>query len=799
MRSLSLSISIACASAVALTSVLLPPGFASAAELEEIIVTARKQEESLQDVPISIQAIGGEQIAEQGIVDLQQLAPYTPNFSYLRAAGASDLYFMRGLGTFGSGIHFEPSVGQVFNGFFSTRSRLGRSALIDVAQVEVLKGPQGAIIGKNTSLGAINIVSNKPTEDFEANLSTQYNFEASEGFEVEGMISGPFSDRARGRAVINYRDTDGWVDNTVTGDALQVSEDLTARFMLDYDFSETVSAELMYQRTDFERQGKGRVIAGCLEYQPPAGPPHSIPRAESLGFNCGGVTDSNSTADLRRATPAGALFNSREPFTIESDLIGLTLTADFDSITLTSLTSYNDYNINDTFSGDQLDAERVSIENTEQYKQFYQEFRLNGSTESGRLDYIAGLMFFSGELDATQSFHAIAAAIGPPVPAINPAVSRNEFQSSETDSQAVFGQVDIHMNDQFTLSVGGRVTNEERDGSKAQIVGEVYTSDLNNAPVGCNTPTVPLSACTMGNDGMTPGGAITGNIDDTNFSYNVALQYSLDENNNFYISTATGFKSGGFDLRGAGNPASFIFGEEESTNYEIGGRHTLANDSLRFNWTIYHTEVDDLQVSANDPVLIQQIVAPADVTSEGVEVELLWATPVEGLTVNLAAAYTDATYDDFIGSCYLSQPETGTGCFNVGISAGQRAGVQDLKGKQLPVAPEWSSVLGADYRMSVGADLELALSAKYLYSDRQFMSIERDPLGVQEATDRIDASIILSSYSGDHPWSLALIGRNLTDELVHTFVNASTLSGSAVLTTNIEETRSIALRATVGF
>jgi outer membrane receptor protein involved in Fe transport len=779
--------------------VLLPSQFATAAELEEIIVTARKQEESLQDVPISIQAISGEQIAEQGIVDLQQLAPYTPNFSYVRAAGASDLYFMRGLGTFGSGIHFEPSIGQVFNGFFSTRSRLGRSALIDVAQVEVLKGPQGAIIGKNTSLGAINIVSNKPTDEFEASVSAQYNFEASEGVEVEGMISGPFSDQARGRAVINYRDTEGWVDNSVTGDALQVSEDLTARFIFDYQFNETVSAEVMYQRTDFEREGKGRIIAGCLEFQPPAGPPHSIPRAEGLGFDCGGVTDSNSTADLRRVTPGGALFNSREPFTIESDLIGLTLTAEYDNMTLTSLTSYNDYDINDTFSGDQRDAERVSIENTEQYEQFYQEFRLNGSAASGSFDYIAGLMFFSGDLDATQSFHAIAAAIGPPNPAINPAVSRNEFQHSETDSQAVFGQVDFHMNDQFTLTVGGRVTNEERDGSKAQVVGEVYTSDLNNAPVACNTPTVPLSACTMGDDGATPGAPITGNIDDTNFSYNVALQFSPDDNNKFYVSTATGFKSGGFDLRGAGNPDSFIFDEEESINYEIGGRHTLANDSFRFNWTIYHTEVDGLQVSANDPVLIQQIVAAADVTSEGVEVDLLWATPLEGLTLNLVAAYTDATYDEFIGSCYLSQPETGTGCFNIGISAGQRAGVQDLKGQQLPVAPEWSSVLGADYRIPVGSDMELALSARYLYSDSQFMSIERDPLGFQEATDRIDASIILSSYSNDRPWSLALIGRNLTDELVHTFVNASTLSGSAVVTTNLEETRSIALRATIGF
>jgi len=749
------SMSIACTWAIACTSVLLASQSAAAAELEEITVTARKLEESLQDVPISIQAISGDQIAEQGILDIQQLAPYTPNFSYITAAGASDLYFMRGLGTYGSGIHFEPSIGQVFNGFFSTRSRLGRSALIDVAQVEVLKGPQGAIIGKNTSLGAINIRSNRPTEEFEGSIAAQYNFEASEGFEIEGMLSGSISDNVRGRAVVNFRDTDGWVANTVTGDDLQQSEDLTA----------------------------------SLEYQPPAGPPHSIPRAEGIGFICSGATDVNSTTDLRRTTPGGAVFNSEEPFIIESDMFGLTFTADFDNSTFTSLTGFTSYDIEDTFSGDQLDAERVSIENTEEYEQFYQEFRINGSTSSESLDYTAGVMYFTGDLDATQSFHAIAAVIGPPNPAINPAVSRNEFQASETDSLAVFGQFDFHFSDRLTLSLGARVTSEEREGSKAQVVGEVYTSDLNNAPVACNTPTVPLSACTMGDDGLTPGGSITGKIDDTNTSYNVALQFAVSDNSNLYVSTATGFKSGGFDLRGAGNPASFVF----------GGRHTLANGSLRFNWTLYHTEVDDLQVSSNDPVLIQQTVAAADATSQGVEVDLYWATPADGLVLSFVGAYTDSTYDDFVGPCYLSQVENGTGCTNVTIGAGQRVGIQDLKGETLPLAPEFSAVFGADYTFPVGANMDLRLSAKYLYADDQVMSVERDPLGFLSATDRIDASVVLSSNSGNRPWSVAVVGRNLTNEIVHTFVNSSTLSGSAVVTTNIEETRSIALRATIGF
>jgi len=303
----------------------------------------------------------------------------------------------------------------------------------------------------------------------------------------------------------------------------------------------------------------------------------------------------------------------------------------------------------------------------------------------------------------------------------------------------------------------------------------------------------------MGDDGLTPGAPIPGDINDTDVSWNASLQYAFNDNHNLYFTYATGFKSGGFDLRGAGNPANFIFPEETSENFEIGGKHLFLDNTLRFNWAFYHTEVEDLQVSANDPVLIQQIVAAADATSEGVELDVLWATPIDGLSLSFVGAYTDAEYDSFTGSCYLSQVETGTGCINVAISAGQRAGVQVLDGEQLPLAPEWSFVAGADYNVPLG-NMEFGASVKYIYMDEQFMSIERDPAGFQGSRERVDATLSLSgSTAGGNPWTVALIGRNLNDELVHTFVNASTLSGQPIVTTNLEETLSLSLRASIGF
>ena len=268
---------------------------------------------------------------------------------------------MRGLGTYGSGVHFEPSVGQVFNGYFSTRSRLSRTALIDVAQVEVLKGPQGAIIGKNTSLGALNITSNRPTADFEGRMSVAYNTEASEGYEVQAIVSGPLSDRMRGRVVVDYQDVDGWVDNRVTGKTVQQKEDLTFRAMLDFDFSDSFTGEFLYQYSDLDRNGKPREAAFCFDEA----------AANGLGIECN-QDRANNTANLQRLAPGGALFDPGEPYTSESHLFGATLIWEFDTFDITSLTNFTSYDIADNFSGGITPVERAAIRNTEEFDQFYQ-------------------------------------------------------------------------------------------------------------------------------------------------------------------------------------------------------------------------------------------------------------------------------------------------------------------------------------------------------------------------------------------------------------------------------------------
>jgi outer membrane receptor protein involved in Fe transport len=712
---------------------------------------------------------------------------------------------MRGLGTFGSGAHFEPGVGQVFNGYFSTRGRLGRSALVDVAQIEVLKGPQGAIIGKNTSLGAINITTHKPTKEFEAKLDTQYSFLASDGFDVEAVVSGPLTDRIRGRAVVNYRDVDGWMENPA-GDSVQSAEDLTVRVMLDVDITDNIMAELMYQRSDFDRLGKGRTINGCLTFDPgPPGPPggnFSVAAAEAIGFNCNGVSETTIAQDIARETPTGAPFDTKEPFTLENDFYGLTLTADFENLTVTSLSGYFEYEITDRFDGDQNNSlspigggftpspgERISIQNAEDYDQFYQELRITSNTGlfDGAVDYILGGMYFSGEMNIFQAFHSVAGAIGRPT---GPALSRNEFAGSETESIAGFAQVDWHVNDRFTITLGGRVTDEDREGFKFQTAGEVYTSILDPSLCALFATSVPLAQCIP---------LLTGSISETNISYNASISYHMTDDHMFYFTNSTGFKSGGFDLRGAGDPGKFVFPKESTEHFEIGGKHTFVDGSLRFNWAAFHTNVQDLQTSANDPLIISQIVAPANITSQGFEWDIQWV-PVDNLLLTFTGTYAEAEYNRFFGACYLGQFETGTGCFNVvfpGGGAGQ--GVQDQAGQQAAFAPEWSFVIGGDYTWPVG-NMELTASAKWLYLDSFFTAVEHDPLSFQDSSNRIDASLVLSgNLARGNPWTLGLIGKNLTDEFIMSFSNSSTLSSQATVNSSIQQTRFIALRGTIAW
>ena len=327
------------------------------AQIEEITVTARKREESMQDVPIAITAIGGEALQAQGISTLETAAPSIPNLHHAQATISSDIFAIRGVGTSGSNVGFEQAVGMVYNGFFFGRSRFGRSTFLDLERMEVLRGPQGALVGKNTSAGAISFVPKKPTEAFEAYARVAYNFEGAEGTTLEGAVSGPFSDTVRGRIALRYNDHDGWVENNNTGKSEQSAEDLTARFILEWDITDSLGAEFMYHYGDFQHEGRNREWSACSPDNAVA-----IPAA-----------DPNAECNFDAVRSTLFVYNGEtivEPHDTRFDLFGVTLNWDLDGYDITSLTSWSEYDADDVWDIDQSVVERTNAEWHETYEQF---------------------------------------------------------------------------------------------------------------------------------------------------------------------------------------------------------------------------------------------------------------------------------------------------------------------------------------------------------------------------------------------------------------------------------------------
>ena len=717
---------------------------ASSPILEEVVITARKKEESLQDVPISVQALSGEFISEHGVIDIQMLAPYTPNFNYATAIGANDLLIMRGIGSIGGGPQFEPSVGQVFDGYFISRSRLGRAAFLDLARVEVLKGPQGAIIGKNTSLGAINITPAKPTDEFEASVTAGYSWEDREGEGFTGYVSGPLSDAVRMRVAGEYRDHDGWMKNTsdlAPDDTAGANETASGRVIIQADLSDSLAAELLYQRVDTTIKGKPRDVIWCH--------PNTRARIEAGGVLCG--RDQTTSAVAFGLDDYNALGKDR--MDIETNVYGLRFDWDLANFTISSLTGYSDYDIVEYFDVDQSPQFVSIFGNEDDYSQVTQELRIAGDTET--LNYLAGMFYMDNEVDFDQNLIA-----GP-----NPGsgawrnrfanVHRKQFVNVQTETISAFGQVDWLFSELYTATLGLRWTSEEREGEYLQYPTVSYSDT--RLPCGPGP-----QACTRLNPSDTFPSTLADKISGDKVSGNVSLQRFF-ENGMVYLSFARGTKSPGFAVTSAQTPDAFKFDGEETDSFEVGGKHEFLGNSLRLNWVLYYMLVDGLQISSLDPTLAVPVqnVVNADVDSKGAEAEITWAA-TDALTLSLALGYIDAAFDDHVGNCYNGQTAD-QGCMN---------GLQDMDGVPLPLNPEFSSVFGVDYIWYLGSGMDLKASFKWIHSTDYSTTITHHPESFQDDYDKLDLSLVLSGNHGDNAWKLALVGTNLTDEITYQFGEA---------------------------
>jgi len=734
---------------VAIASMALPVlSFAQA--LEEIVVTATKRSVGLQDVPIALSVMSGDTITSLGLRDMEDVSVYMPNVTLSQAAGASQI-FIRGVGS-GNNFGFEQSVGTFIDGVYFGRDRNARAAFLDVERVEVLKGPQSTLFGKNTVGGAINITTVRPSEEFKGFVQASY-MDESNGIGLIGGVSGPLSDSVRGRLVAKVYENDGFMTNTSPGgsDGPQ-RDDSVIRGSLEWDVSENLSVFLKAEHGEFDVTGRNYKITTSTPTSTSLyGLGDDANFADSLGFN-----HNQSVSGL----PGRADFDNND-----SDIFQVDVEYQMGEFSLRSISAYTDYQFSNCLDADYSSLDFLDRCRDETHEQFTQEFILT-SPSGGSLEYLAGIFYQNATLQSDASTMLNWSAIPPvesailnlvgglPAGAINSEFLNNFGQ--ETTTWSAFAELTFNISDSFRTIIGVRYSDDSKDASKTQITTTPGTGVSN-----------PMLAAVNGAGGL--GFAVEYDYDEgrkeEHWTGNINLQYDFDNDIMTYVNLSNGYKAGGYDADNSMD-RSREFEDETVTSLEFGLKAEVWDNRARFNTAVFFTDFSDLQVSGFESAgFVVGNAAESEV--QGIEMDFVVAA-TEELTVNGAWAYLDSTYKSYgNAACTVYQQTDG--------SCAANGGFQDLSGATLQFAPQWAGNFGVDYvtPLTDGVNFRGRLDA--LYSDEVSIAPDGDPNVVQQSYWKFNA--ILAIESQNDTWSVALVGKNLSDETTFNWGNDATLSG----------------------
>jgi outer membrane receptor protein involved in Fe transport len=716
--------------AVTLAFASATPLGASAQEvqsLEEIVVTAQKRAQSMREVPLSVAVVGGETIEQRVLVDLADLSRIVPNVSINNAA-LNNLVFVRGIGS-GSNVGFEQSVGLFVDEVYLSRVRYMRAPFLDIERVEVLRGPQGTLFGRNTIAGAISVTSAAPTAEFFAEADALYDAEL-ESYSITGVASGPLSERLRGRLALRHAGGGTYVDNSSSGADGPEKDELAGRMTLALQAGENVDVTLRLEHSDFQVEGSTIqiVTAGA-----------ALPRFQAA--------DPAFETQLDEHRSVGGL--TRDFDRTRTSLGNLRIDWHNDLATFTSLSAFATYdlerNVDTDFSPLPFLATLVP---DEQFDSWSQELRL-ASTDGAALDWMLGVYAERSEFATLDRSDLNGPGSG--VPQLAPAVASSITRfDQEADVLSAYGQVEYHFTEAWSLAVGLRWNKEEKDGDLTHTLTELGTLDT---PLANATARAVIGAAFGRSDAV-----IGGSRSEDQLTPSTALTWRNDDLL-LYVRYAEGFKAGGFNGAQTApvtalNP--FEFDPEEARSFEIGGKWA-ASERLELNAAVFHTDYENLQVSVLTGTTFA-VGNAAEARSRGVELDARWRA-ANWLTFSASGAYLDAEYDDYRNAPCPSRPAATPfpTCTLIGT-----ARVQDLTGERLIYAPEWSGSVAASIDHAVSDRLRLVGLLAATTTSSFFMVADNDPLDRQSGYTSIDLRLGLAGV--DDRWEVALVGRNLTDE-----------------------------------
>ena len=732
--------------------------------LEEIVVTAQKRAESLQDVPISVSAVGGDKIDEAGIENLQDLSAYVPNLKVVEG-GLVPQMFIRGIGS-GGNQGFEQSVATYADGVYYGRSLQSRSAFMDLERVEVLRGPQSILFGKNSIAGAISLVSAKPTEEFEGKVSASYAPQFNEQ-EINAYVSGALTDTVRARVAIRDRQEDGYIDNPNLNRDQPQTDEQTIRTIFEWDASDQLMATLKLEHSNIEKIGRPREAIDLGSY------PLVVP-----GLKDDATANHSTYADGDSAME------------FESNNVMIKLDYALGDHTLTSITGYSDYKYSELdYDADITEVKVNSLDMYEEFDQLSQEIRLV-SPGAETVDYIVGAFYQTSEQKYLENASIQASNVGFPV---NLYTTRPFTQ--ESDTWAIFGQATWNVNDVFRVTGGLRYTEESKTGSRSQTSTDLLT--------GGQIPAFFQGILKIQDHDL------NGQRDEEILTPSLNVQYDLDGETMLYFTYSSGYKSGGFDARGinsytaANNPLglsstslggdNFEFEEEEATTYELGAKMGLLDGAGELNVSIFQTDYEQMQVSVFDGLLGFNVLNAGAATVRGIEMDGRWMA-TENLSFSSGLAYLDFEWTD-----YDEAP-----CPGVGISTPSSSGSGNcsFEGMENVQTPEWTFNLSANHTYPVGDNLELRTTLDANFKDNHYVAGNLDERLEQSAATTWNLRMGLASV--DDIWQVAFVGKNLTDEKIMSYGANISLSKSAStpaggVSTELMRPRTFALEGSYAF
>lgn len=766
-------------SAGVMLAVLAATGTVASAQIEEVIVTAQKRAQSANDVGITINAFSGEQLKDSGVMTAEDIAVLTPGLTVNETAATGvPLYTIRGVGFQDYSTAASSTVGIYFDEVAMPYTVMTRGLVFDTARVEVLKGPQGDLYGRNTTAGQINFISNKPTREFGAGLTASYGSYST--WDVEGFVTGG-NDTAQGRlAVKTIQSSEGWQKSATRDDELGEKDASAVRGMLNLELGDSAQLLLSVHHVKDQSENKantayGGSSVGLPEFNNPYTPldQYLLPTGSNFGETPPWYsTGDNEVADWTNSYTSpitGKTFDIRPQR--DNELTGLAahLEWDINGLTLTSVTGYNEFErveANDWDGGFYNDSSNI---NSTDLEVFSQELRIAGDT--GTVNWIGGLYYSKDEMDEQYHYFMSDSVFGfGSIPwgvaqfAATPILELDTSYSQETESWAAFGHVEWQFTEAWRLTVGARYTEEDRDwagctfveedGSLGNFLNANFGSSL--SPGDCGTindnPDSPdYIFAVIGTPRVNDAFQVyEDSISTDRWMGKLGLDYALNPDVLLYGMVSVGFKSGGFNGANSNTTQQLQpYDEEKLTSYEAGLKATLLDGRMQLNAATFFYDYEDKQEQDVAVTFVGNIggltnVPESEIT--GAELDLKWQ-PLDGLDLSLGVAWldTEVTKWDAVDPAQSSWPVTVR---------------RDVSGIELAQSPEWSYTALASYQWPLANGLVMEVAGDLSFTD--------DTTGGVSPEDATEDYTLLNARVGigaaDGQWRTLLWARNLTDE-----------------------------------